>query len=316
MSNCINTIIQAFKAENFTLQVLEDQHIFWIKHSENLPKKVAEKIIRELGYCPLFSEKRNGGQLDFTLVPYVIPEGFRKIVCEDTGIDADTLWRTISSTRSLRENDKPVLYAGHLIHHNPAEGENSLMMNPTKMAPFLTDFFWEHITADKSVLDLGCGNGVNSLYLLSNCRCEVTAIDRSPQVIASCKAALSHLKQPRLSIIQADIVTWDTPKKCFDLIMCVDVLPYIDSTKLKSVIDKIHRLLKPNGFFAGTLYFIEPEADDKEYLSRLGAHLYSEPALVPALLKHSGFTIQECSIRSNPYQTLLAKVVQFIATKM
>ena len=89
----------------------------------------------------------------------------------------------------------------------------------------------------------------------------------------------------------------------------------IDSKKLKPLIQKIHNSLVLNGTFIGTLFIsTKNQAPNKELLEKLGAHFYKNEYLVPALLEHSGFNIEECIPRFVKGSD--SRCIQFIATKL
>lgn len=85
----------------------------------------------------------------------------------------------------------------------------------------------------KTVLDLGCGNGVLTNILAE--KYDVTAVDRS-------KLALTKINAQKK--IQADIADLDLPAKSFDLVFSSEVLEHLsDDAFLKSV-EKIKTLTK------------------------------------------------------------------------
>jgi 2-polyprenyl-3-methyl-5-hydroxy-6-metoxy-1,4-benzoquinol methylase len=106
--------------------------------------------------------------------------------------------------------------------------------------------FWSHVKAElilsliegRDVLDVGCGACLLS-EMLSEKNYDVTAIDNDSK-------AIEIAKKKGIIGFTADINTWKTDKK-FDCVIAADVLEHIDDDK--SVIRKIHDMLKPNGCF-------------------------------------------------------------------
>nr|MBA3816376.1 class I SAM-dependent methyltransferase [Parachlamydiaceae bacterium] len=114
-------------------------------------------------------------------------------------------------------------------------------------------------------------------------------------------------------LINGDMTKFNLASQKFDLIICNDVLPYIDSADLQSFLQRIHDSLLPNGFFVGSFFCPFPETEnDLEAMRKLGAHFYKEE-IIPLILRDSGFTIKECSIRLGP--NCMREGVQFIVAK-
>lgn len=286
--------------------------IYMIKDSVGLPKKFIEKRIEKLGYKVLFSENRLSGNLVITFSP-TPPKSFKKLLCADKNADSETVWKIVTSTSSLRENGKPIIVQGDHFADSPEEAEKIILNNCIAPAPILIDFL-EKISTNANVLDLGCGRGANTLPLLFK-GCQVTAVDRSATMLHKCIRSVERnkLDKNRLSIIKADIETVNLEGQKFDLIVCTDVLPYINSKKLKSVLERIFNLLNPNGFFVGDFLCKNPEnVYSEECMRRLGAHIYPQEDLIPAMLRLCHFNIDECSIRLG-YSG--REAIQFIASK-
>lgn len=96
----------------------------------------------------------------------------------------------------------------------------------------------------KRALDVGCGEGSFSKMLLSCCDL-VEGIDISETAIA--RAKLKYQCYSSLRFFAADF-----SKCCFegkyDLIVCAEVLYYLNRNQLTKTISKIYGLLNPNAF--------------------------------------------------------------------
>lgn len=297
-----------------------NESTYRILDSSNLSKDEAQGIIANVGHKVIFSENRILDDLIFT-TDSIAPKSFKKLICPDSELEAAFVWKTINATRSLRVDRKPVTFENRIVSNSPEEFEKLYFETVSSKPMRFSIDFQKLISSKAKVLDLGCGKGVNFLPLLA-AGLNVTAVDRSQYMLNECIKAVSkkaldndHLSCMRnnLSLIQADIATCNIAGQKFNVIICADVLPYIESTKLKSVMDRIHDLLLPNGLFFGNLYYINPEGSaEEECLGHIGAHFYPDPALVPAMLKHSGFIIKKCSIRLGEEGL---QTVQFIVTK-
>ncbi|MCC7289786.1 class I SAM-dependent methyltransferase [bacterium] len=102
-----------------------------------------------------------------------------------------------------------------------------------------------------SALDLGCGNGRNSVYLLQHGYKKVLAIDLSETAIGIAKKEQrNNPKQGAIEYIAKDIAdALDSVDQKFDLIIDMTVLHSLTlDTRIKTI-SHIKRLLKPNGHY-------------------------------------------------------------------
>ncbi|WP_373071986.1 class I SAM-dependent methyltransferase [Sulfurimonas sp.] len=95
------------------------------------------------------------------------------------------------------------------------------------------------------VLEVGCGSGLGSIYLSQNCK-SVYGIDVQKQEIAEAQE-LSRRDNVKFEV--KDLFLLDEEKK-YDSIVCLDVLEHLSIEDGRKFIEKISKLLKPNGFFA------------------------------------------------------------------
>ena len=143
---------------------------------------------------------------------------------------------------------------------------------------------------NKTAVDLGCGIGTSSLWLLV-AGYQVTAID-------VCEAALNQLRK--------DGEGWITDGKLHteltsveaanfreaDLVVANDILPYTNPASLAQLLRKIFDSMNKGGNFFGSL-FIEnqsrkgPQTDAA--LKQMGAWMLRDGKQVPSLLQSIGF---------------------------
>jgi len=99
----------------------------------------------------------------------------------------------------------------------------------------------------KKALDLGAGSGRHCI-LLMNYGYEVTALDYS-------KESISRIKNwiPNLNALHIESPPYPFPAASFDLIVAWGVLHYNSEDNTRALLKEIKRILKPNGFFTGTL---------------------------------------------------------------
>ncbi|HEY0894947.1 MAG TPA: class I SAM-dependent methyltransferase [Sphingobacteriaceae bacterium] len=102
----------------------------------------------------------------------------------------------------------------------------------------------------RSVLELGCGTGKNTLHLLE-CGEHITAVDLSEEML---RKAQSKIASPRVEFIRSDINgNWEFGRDQFDLITISLVLEHIEN--LQPVFKKVAESLAPGGLvYLGELH--------------------------------------------------------------
>ena len=93
----------------------------------------------------------------------------------------------------------------------------------------------------KEVLDLGVGQGTNSIPL-SNLGYNVTGVDYSTKCLNIC-----HQNCPELNLIQSDIRTFNIDKNKYDLILSRCVLHFLHKDDSYEIMYSIKENLKENG---------------------------------------------------------------------
>ncbi len=289
----------------------------WMVHANLLPLQVAAKIILSTKRCPLISPNRPDGHIEFSLVPYALPDRFKKDVCEQKEVPSSLFWQAIESKKSHYVEQHNVDFEGKTLGKSTEEFKNEMIERCDQINPLLLELV-EHIPKGLAI-DLGCGRGAHSFYLLSK-EWKVMAMDFSPKSQELVTQELTNEKEEaksRFTFIQGDITTMEFPEKQVDLIVCQDVLPYISPKKLKSLMAKIHHALMPQGRFVGTFFF-QPQEDVKHivpFMERAaGAHFYPEEYLGQALLTHTGFELEEGVVRQT--SGFPRSCFQFVARKI
>lgn len=107
------------------------------------------------------------------------------------------------------------------------------------------------------VLDLGCGNGINSWFLARE-GFQVTATDISVQGInATRQRLLGDGLSATLRVESADVI--DELPESFDLVICVGVLEVVGIKVAQRIIKSVHQILRSGGeaffLFAGDLSY-------------------------------------------------------------
>lgn len=118
-------------------------------------------------------------------------------------------------------------------------------------APFIVDaipFLNEHNV--KSILDAGCGQGRNSLYLKKQ-NFEIISVDASKK---ACDLTKQLFKENgfELAPINAELQSiFEIQSGSIDAVVCVTVLTHILDPEI--VLKEFHRILKPGGFLIADL---------------------------------------------------------------
>jgi len=94
-----------------------------------------------------------------------------------------------------------------------------------------------------SVLELGVGNGRNTLYLLSK-SFKVTGVDLSEEGINILKERSGN--NPNLKLIVSNVMEFETDKK-FDMILAIGLLHFLDQEDIKKLIIKMKHLTRSEG---------------------------------------------------------------------
>jgi len=112
------------------------------------------------------------------------------------------------------------------------------------------------LSPKSKVLDLGCGEGRNALYLAS-LGCQVTAVDRSEAGIRKLQM-IARNSGIQLKTIVADINSFNIEGE-FDCIMAHGVLNYLDKPLSRKLISQIKLKTRAGGFNIFTLYIYNEE---------------------------------------------------------
>jgi ubiquinone/menaquinone biosynthesis C-methylase UbiE len=102
----------------------------------------------------------------------------------------------------------------------------------------------EIVPSIPSVLELGCGTGKNTEWLIDNAK-QVVAVDLSEEMLEKAKQKFSA---DNLVFKQADItVKWPFEIQSFSLITCNLILEHVQN--LDFIFSEAARVLQPNGYF-------------------------------------------------------------------
>ena len=108
---------------------------------------------------------------------------------------------------------------------------------------FLSNKEWLKPLINKNVLDLGCGNGVYTKYLI-DLGIKPIALDVDH---GSLRSARKYVGQPKLKICQASGVNLPFDDAVFDLVICIETLSHIPHEKHSIAFKEINRVIKKDG---------------------------------------------------------------------
>lgn len=201
-----------------------------------------------------------------------------------------TFWEKVEKTPSLFKPQEPIVHLGVVVSPNATEFQRSIFLECTSPEKFAQEFF---ATPPRTILDLGAGLGTNSLTMAAN-GSHVTAIDSSKELLTKfSQSSKGVCPKENLRLRKGDIATMPSYEGPFDLVLAVDILPYLSPTSLQSTLKKIHECLSPDGIFVGTLFtLISKEEPFHIFMGKIGAHFYKGyEKFVRDILTYSGFKI-------------------------
>lgn len=167
----------------------------------------------------------------------------------------------------------------------------------------------------KKALDLGCGDGVSSIFLLER-DWTVIAVDYKRSAIDNLRndasaTNIEWLQTNQLTTVVANIEEYALLEKV-QFVIVRDVFPYCNPTKLRLIWDKIYNSLDVNGLLVGS-FFVRGGKREQDWES-WGAWFVKDEDMVCKLLNASSYEIIAC--RRRPKAGSPSAVIEFCAKKM
>ena len=128
--------------------------------------------------------------------------------------------------------------------------KNTKSLKPSK---FLIEALETFKPATGSALDIGCGAGRDTKFLLERSY-EVEAVDKDPEVINHLKL-LPH--QDKLKFTCSDFSEFKFGQ--YEIVNAHYSLPFVSQANFNNVIDKVVLSVKPGGLFVGQLFGLDDE---------------------------------------------------------
>jgi len=184
---------------------------------------------------------------------------------------------------------------------NLYKSKGIIQKKPSKFVIEAVNFFKEQ--GLERILDLGCGTGRHTLYLLQQ-NFEVYACDYSENALRIAKQIA-----PNVEFRKCDMASLPYENGFFDGILCHFVIQHGKINKIKKAIFEMHRVLK-NG---GILYLSVPSTKHPEYLT--GEEIEKNTKInidaIDGSVPHHYFTISEIKELFGNFKILKVEHVEF-----
>lgn len=105
------------------------------------------------------------------------------------------------------------------------------------------------------VLDIGCGQGKETIYL-ANKGFDVVALDSSSVAIDQIKEIIKKNKLKNIRAVNSDIIDFEIKKNAYDLILCFNVLYFLEKSTARRIVKKIQEGMKKGGIIAMSLFTV------------------------------------------------------------
>ncbi|WP_458404852.1 class I SAM-dependent methyltransferase [Methanobrevibacter sp.] len=151
-----------------------------------------------------------------------------------------------------------------------------------------------------SILDIGCGGGINIEKFLKLTSGNVDGLDYSEvSVISSIKQNQNAINNKRCHIIQADVSSMPVDDESYDLVTAFETIYFWPD--IKETFKEVFRIIKPGGQFMIAQGTDGNHPDDELWLATVeGMNLYAARELEKYLLD-AGFKNAKSNVKKDDY---------------
>ncbi|GAI24781.1 unnamed protein product, partial [marine sediment metagenome] len=152
-------------------------------------------------------------------------------------------------------------------------GKSKYPIHPKHLIKIEKPWYLKDIKRNDLVLDLGCGNGQNTLKTARKCK-RIIGIDYDEEQLEIARLTVKDKKIKNARFIDADLEKkLPFKKNSFDKILALDILEHLN--KRKQFLLEIKRILKPNG----TVFIAVPNKNTswKRLQKKAGFNFYTDP---------------------------------------
>ena len=166
----------------------------------------------------------------------------------------------------------------------------------------ISEFAFEcvNVNVNDSILDIGCGGGVNIEKFLRLTTGNVDGLDYSEVSVAeTTKRNSDAVDSGRCRVIQADVSDMPIDDGKYDLVTAFETVYFWPD--IENTFREVSRIIKPNGNFMIAQGTDGNHPDDEKWLNTVeGMNLYTAPELENYLL-NSGFSDVDIFKKENDY---------------
>jgi len=137
-------------------------------------------------------------------------------------------------------------YFDELYKKNSEPWEFTLRMSQNYRFSLCIDLIKKYNLRVANILDIGCSLG-QFTYQLIPLSSNIIGIDISKEAILKAKKKYSKYKNPKFKIGSLPNLSYSNNK--FNLVICLEVLYYLDKYERIKALNEINRILKKQGFF-------------------------------------------------------------------
>jgi len=215
----------------------------------------------------------------------------------------ELFWKELDSHQRHPLPSGPVVIRGKVVAEDLLSLQKRMFSSCKGASQLFVEYVQEKGLRFKNVIDLGCGTGANS-YPLLKCGVNVVAIDSMECLLKEYRSRINSKEKQFVSLQCADLTTlekYSAEANIADVVLAIDVFPYLPISCWKNTMEKILVSLKPGGYFFGTV-FVKKAWLNHPFLAvheRHGAQYYQIRDLAVRLIRHSGLEMVECRLRKD-----------------